>query len=362
MHFSMNTFQQQTKIPKEFIYPKEDQIQAEEELTEPVIDLGGFFIGNNSVATQQHVAMLVKAACLNHGFFQVINHGVDSQLINMAHSHVNSFFKLPLGVKLKARKERGNLWGYSSAHAERFCSKLPWKETLSFNFHENNNQSGIVVDFFESAYGKEFEEMGLVFERYCKAMKRVGLVIMEILGMSLGVEKSYYKEFFRDTSSIMRCNYYPTCQDPDLALGTAPHSDPNSLTILHQDQVGGLEVFVDSKWKSVRPRPDALVINIGDTFTALSNGIYKSCVHRAIVNRQHERISLAFFLSPKEDKVIIPPQHLISRNQPRMYPDFTWFDFLNFTQNHYRADHATLQNFTLSFLSSKPIDIAKNKT
>ncbi|KAK4359039.1 hypothetical protein RND71_021268 [Anisodus tanguticus] len=308
----MHTLQQQTSIPKEFIYPKEELIQAQEELNEPVIDLGGIFTDNNSVATQ-HVPMLVKAACLNHGLFQVINHGVDSQLINMAHAHVNDFFKLPLGVKLKAQKQYGSLWGYSSAHAERFSSRLPWKETLSFNFHENSgsNQS-VVVDFFESAFGKEFEQMGLVFEKYCKAMKKLGLVIMEIL-------------------------------DPDLALGTAPHCDPNSLTILHQDQVGGLEVFVDSKWKSVRPRPDAL---------ALSNGIYKSCVHRALVNRQVERISLAFFFCPKEDKIIVPPQALLVSG-PRMYPDFTWFDLLNFTQNHYRADHATLQNFTLWSLSSK---------
>ncbi|XP_059280391.1 gibberellin 20 oxidase 2-like [Lycium ferocissimum] len=347
----MLNFHQQTNIPKEFIYPKEELIQAQEELNELVIDLRGIFTGNNSVATQ-HVAMLVKTACLNHGFFQVINHGVDSQLINMAHAHVNDFFKLPLGVKLKVQKQHGSLWGYSSAHAERFNSRLPWKETLSFNFHENSgsNQS-VVVDFFESGFGKEFEQMGLVFERYCKEMKRLGLVIMEILGISLGVEKSYYKEFFRDANSIMRCNFYPTCQDPDLALGTAPHCDPNSLTILHQDQVGGLEVFVDSKWKSVRPRPDALVINIGDTFTALSNGLYKSCVHRAIVNRQLDRISLAFFFCPREDKIIVPPQDLVSG--PRMYPDFTWFDLLNFTQNHYRADQATLQNFTLWFLSSK---------
>ncbi|XP_049379954.1 gibberellin 20 oxidase 2-like [Solanum stenotomum] len=341
----MDTFHQQTNIPKEFIYPKEDLIQAQEELNEPLIDLIGDI---NSVS------MLVKTACLNHGFFQVINHGVDSKLINMAHAHVNHFFKLPLEVKLKVQKQHGSLWGYSGAHAERFTSRLPWKETLSFNFHENggSNKSGIVVDFFESSLGKEFEQMGLVFERYCKEMKRVGLVIMEILGISLGVEKCYYKDFFKDTSSIMRCNFYPTCQDPNLVLGTPPHCDPNSLTILHQDQVGGLEVFVDNKWKSVQPRHDALVINIGDTFTALSNGIYKSCLHRAIVKTQVERISLAFFLCPKEDKVVVPPQHLLVSNS-RIYPDFTWSDLLYFTQNHYRPDHNTLQNFTLWFLSSK---------
>lgn len=64
----------------------------------------------------------------------------------------------------------------------------------------------------------------------------------------------------------MRCNYYPPCKEAGLTLGTGPHCDPTSLTILHQDQVGGLQVFVDGKWQVVRPRPDALVINIGDTF------------------------------------------------------------------------------------------------
>uniref|UniRef100_A0A5B6Z739 Putative gibberellin 20 oxidase 1-D n=1 Tax=Davidia involucrata TaxID=16924 RepID=A0A5B6Z739_DAVIN len=118
----------------------------------------------------------------------------------------------------------------------------------------------------------------------------------------------------------MRCNYYPPCQEPGLAFGTGPHCDPTSLTILHQDQVGGLEVFVNNKWQSVRPRQDALVINIGDTLTALTNGRYKSCLHRAVVNRYKERISLAFFVCPREDKVIKPPQDLVCREWPKKVP------------------------------------------
>jgi len=50
-------------------------------------------------------------------------------------------------------------------------------------------------------------------------------------------------------------------------LGTGPHCDPTSVTILHQDLVGGLHVFADNKWKMVPPRLDAFVVNIGDTFT-----------------------------------------------------------------------------------------------
>ncbi|KAH0777302.1 hypothetical protein KY290_008713 [Solanum tuberosum] len=89
---------------------------------------------------------------------------------------------------------------------------------------------------------------------------------MELLGLSLGVSKNHFKEFFQGNESIMRLNYYPTCQKPELTLGTGPHCDPTSLTILHQDSVGGLQVFVDNEWHSITPNFNAFVVNIGDTF------------------------------------------------------------------------------------------------
>jgi len=97
---------------------------------------------------------------------------------------------------------------------------------------------------------------------------------MELLGISLGVDGLHYQNFFEDGGSIMRCNYYPPCNSANLTLGTGPHTDPTSLTILHQDQVGGLEVFVDNKWRAVRPRSEAFVVNIGDTFVVRMQTIY----------------------------------------------------------------------------------------
>lgn len=98
---------------------------------------------------------------------------------------------------------------------------------------------------------------------------------------------------------------------------------------------------------------------------ALSNGRYKSCLHRAVVNKDKERRSLAFFVCPKEDKVVRPPQYLLDQvtgkedyghggGQIRKYPNFTWSDLLYFTQNHYRADVTTLQSFIHWLLSSDP--------
>jgi isopenicillin N synthase-like dioxygenase len=81
---------------------------------------------------------------------------------------------------------------------------------------------------------------------------------------------------------------------------------------------------------------------------ALSNGRYKSCLHRAVVNQRQERRSLAFFLCPRADRVVRPPPTMAAAAafSPRRYPDFTWADFMRFTQRHYRADTRTLDAFT----------------
>jgi isopenicillin N synthase-like dioxygenase len=91
---------------------------------------------------------------------------------------------------------------------------------------------------------------------------------------------------------------------------------------------------------------------------ALSNGRYKSCLHRAVVNQRQERRSLAFFLCPREDRVVRPPA---SSATPRQYPDFTWADLMRFTQRHYRADTRTLDAFT-RWLSHGPAQEAAAST
>ncbi|KAJ7959205.1 Gibberellin 20-oxidase [Quillaja saponaria] len=258
-------------VPMQFVWPKEDLVRADKELDMPLVDLEGFIRGDEE-ATQQ-ASKLIRTACLNHGFFQVINHGIDLRLITTAYDHMDALFKLPIDKKLRASRTPGTMWGYSNAHADRFSSKLPWKETFSFPFLDNSLEH-VVTNYFKSTLGQNFEATGGVYQKYCEAMKDLCLKIMELLAISLGVDRLYYRNFFEGGCSIMRCNYYPCCEEPSLVLGTGPHCDSTSLTLLHQDQVGGLEVFADNKWQTVPPHSEAFVINIGDTFTALSNGKY----------------------------------------------------------------------------------------
>ncbi|WOL18768.1 gibberellin 20 oxidase 2-like [Canna indica] len=349
--FNPSVLRSQASIPKAFVWPRCHRPSAIDDLDVPVIDLAGFL--RDDAASTARAAELVRAACSSHGFFQVTNHGVDAALARDALDCTDAFFELPLRHKIRARRTPGSVCGFSGAHADRFSSELPWKETLSFSYYEAAAGERVVLDYFSSTLGSEFERMGLVFQSYCEAMKKLSQVIMELLAISLGVERSYYREFFADGKSIMRCNYYPPCQEPELALGTGPHCDPTSLTILQQDHVEGLEVFSNNQWRSVRPIRDALVINIGDTFMALSNGRYKSCLHRAVVNSRCQRRSLAFFVCPREDRIIRPPPGDVSGGT-RLYPDFTWAEFMHFTQRHYRADTRTLHSFTAWLLSSSP--------
>ncbi|PNT73324.1 hypothetical protein BRADI_2g57027v3 [Brachypodium distachyon] len=260
------------KIPAPFVWPHaEVRPTTAEELGMPVVDVGVLRKsrngGGDAAALRRAVAQ-VAAAGATHGFFQVSGHGVDAALARAALDGASDFFRMPLADKQRARRVQGTVSGYTSAHADRFATKLPWKETLSFGFHGQDcaEAKPVVVDYFTSTLGQDFEPMGRVYQEYCEKMKELSLTIMELLELSLGVERGYYREFFADSSSIMRCNYYPPCPEPERTLGTGPHCDPTALTILLQDDVGGLEVLVDGDWRPVRPVPGAMVINIGDTF------------------------------------------------------------------------------------------------
>jgi isopenicillin N synthase-like dioxygenase len=90
----------------------------------------------------------------------VINHGVDLSLISDAYDQMDGFFKLPIDRKLSVRKVKGSMWGYSGAHADRFSSKLPWKETLSFPFHDNDTFEPVVTNYFDSTLGEDFQQAG----------------------------------------------------------------------------------------------------------------------------------------------------------------------------------------------------------
>ncbi|OEL17985.1 Gibberellin 20 oxidase 1-D [Dichanthelium oligosanthes] len=177
---------------------------------------------------------------------------------------------------------------------------------MSFRYSASSVDD-VVDDYFVDKLGEEHHHHGEVYGCYCSAMSWLSLEIMKVLGSSLGVGCSHFRHFFAGNDSIMRLNYYPPCQRPcSLAAAGAPSAT----------------------------HAGAFIVNIGDTFMALSNGRYRSCLHHTVVNSRVPRRSLAFFLCPEMDKVVRPPGELVDDHNPRVYPDFMWRALLDFTMQH----------------------------
>ncbi|GAB4844407.1 hypothetical protein Ancab_037771 [Ancistrocladus abbreviatus] len=268
--FDAAVIQHERTIPHQFIWPEGDRPGGDPppKLDVPLIDIGGFLSGDPILVSK--ATQLVDEACKNHGFFLVANHGVDPRVLAKALELIDAFFGLPLSEKQRAAAIKfGSHCGYASSFVGRFTSKLPWKETLTLPYSatvDDDSSSNSVEKYISNTMGDEFKEFGRFYQEYCETMNNLCAGILELLAMSIGVERSHFRRFYERNESIMRLNCYPPCQKPDCTLGTGPHSDPTSLTILHEDQVGGLQVFVDGKWQSITPHSEAFVVNIGDTF------------------------------------------------------------------------------------------------
>lgn len=141
---------------------------------------------------------------------------------------------------------------------------------------------------------------------------------------------------FSGASAALQLNSYPACPDPNRAMGLAAHTDSTLFTILHQNNTSGLQVHREGGgWVTVPPIPGALVINVGDLLHILSNGLYQSVLHRAVVNKLQHRLSVAYLYGPPNRVEISPLSKLTSPTSPPLYRPVTWTEYLREKAKHF---------------------------
>ncbi|OMO63566.1 Oxoglutarate/iron-dependent dioxygenase [Corchorus olitorius] len=147
----------------------------------------------------------------------------------------------------------------------------------------------------------------------------------------------------------IRCaNLYPPCPQPELAMGLPPHSDHGLVTLLIQNEIGGLQVKHQGKWINVNPIPNSFLANIGDHIEILSNGKYKSVLHRAVVNNKDTRISIAMPHGPAPDAVVSPASELVdSVSNPPAYKAIKYKEYVELLQSNKLDGKSALERIRL---------------
>ncbi|KAF8393131.1 hypothetical protein HHK36_021372 [Tetracentron sinense] len=280
----------------------------------PIINLGLLSSSSSSPSANEELEKL-RSALSSWGCFQAIGHGISSSFLDEVHEISKGFFKLPLEEKKKYSTTVDELQGYGNDPVITEEQILDWSDRLYLFVHPEDQRK--LKIWPETPNG--FRE---ILHEYSMNMKSIAELLYKGMARSLNLEENSFSSQLGERATFLaRFNYYPPCPRPDLVLGLKPHSDFSVLAIVMPDkEVEGLQVLIDDQWVTVSTIPHALLISMGDQMEIMSNGIFKSPVHRVVTNSERDRISLAVFHSPEPEKEIGPVDALVSEERPRSEP------------------------------------------
>ncbi|XP_047046720.1 jasmonate-induced oxygenase 4-like [Lolium rigidum] len=310
-------------VPRQYIKPPSERPSGstnDPNLKIPVIDLASF-----SNAPDHHQAMLeiVADACKDWGFFQVVNHDVDMEVVKRMRGAWREFFALPMEEKKVYANLPVTYEGYGSRLGVEKEAILDWNDYYFLNLFPSDIRN---LD----KWPKIPTDLRETTEKYACQLISLCQVLLKAVSSSLGLEEDYLLSAFGGTDGIsatMRANYYPRCPQPELTLGISAHSDPGGITLLlADDNVEGTQVRKGDSWVTVQPVPGSFLVNVGDQIQILSNGRYRSVEHRALANSDEDRHTIAFFCNPRGDLPIAPASELVHPESLALYQKAVTFN------------------------------------
>jgi len=295
----------------------------------PVIDIAGVTQNASGEAAQQAVGAIADA-CKEWGFFQVINHGVPEVLVEQVWHQTRTFFEGPRDAKSAILRTRQNPWGYYDNELTK--NQRDKKEV--FDFTTNGTDPIYAAANRWPDIGDDFRD---AMQSYLAACAELSLTLLEAFCVGLDLPAAYmHKDFAGNHTGFVRLNYYPV-EDPLAAssrpelpqadMGVHYHTDAGALTVLLQDDVGGLQVYRDGFWHDVPSVPGAFVINTGDMMQVWSNDIYQAAIHRGLAMHSRDRYSIPFFFNPAAATEISPLPSAVSEVRPARYRSINWSEF-----------------------------------
>lgn len=307
-------------------------VNTEGGLSVPVIDVGPLIAATDAPA-RRVVAREIAVACREWGFFQVVNHGLDGglrgDLLQAVWRGMSAFFELPRADKEAVLRSRENPWGYYNNELTK--NQRDRKEVFDFTREDGDDIYRATnrwprLPGFRSAMLSWFD-----------ACEHLSLRLLEAFCIGLDLAPGTLAPAFTPRhTGFVRLNHYPVedpLADSTLAhlpvadLGVHHHTDAGALTVLLQDDVGGLQVHRDGRWYDVTPVSGALVINTGDMMQVWSNDIYRAAMHRVLAMERRDRFSIPFFFNPAAGTIVEPLPSAVGEARPARYRPIDWSEF-----------------------------------
>jgi isopenicillin N synthase-like dioxygenase len=296
-----------------------------------VIDLSG--LDSADPAAIRRVAAELGRACRDAGFFYVRNHGVPDALIAGIFKQAQTLFAAPSVVKeeLAIKRSRHNRGYVGMATESLNLAQADLKEAFNIGLDLDETDPEVVagkpyrgVNFWPQM--PSFRDTAL---EYFNAVWRLGLDLHLAIAVDLGLPATFFADKFDRPMATLRLLHYPPREKDQQLPGAGEHTDYGSLTILLNDNAGGLEVRRrDGAWIEAPPIPGAFVCNIGDCLMRWSNDTYVSTPHRVTSPPGRDRYSVAFFLDPNPDALIACLPGCSNAQEPSKYPPILAADYL----------------------------------
>lgn len=284
----------------------------------PVIDLSQSF--SSDLQDRKTVAWEVHKAARDTGFFYVSNHGVPEELLANQLECARRFFALPQSEKESiAVSQSACMRGYEPMSIQTLDdgSKPDFKE--GFMAGVDGSQSYVTGGAYDSLnqWPAADARMRSETEQYILALRELGKRLMSLLALSLELPEDHFADGLGSPMLTTRLLHYPP--QPQVGegnqLGAGAHTDWGMLTMLLQDEVGGLEVRnADGEWIRAPHIPNTFVINLGDMVPFLTCGVYHSNMHRVLnASPGKHRYSVATFFDPNFNYRITPLESLAAQ-------------------------------------------------
>ncbi|ARV60918.1 2OG-Fe(II) oxygenase [Nostocales cyanobacterium HT-58-2] len=292
----------------------------------PVIDFSLFTNGHTTA--RQSVIQQIYQACHEVGFMYLKNTGMSKDLMNKLFKQSKDFFELPLELKQQlAWSDEFNNQGYVGFERERLNPNNPGDLKEAFNIGKQKVTNKDVLDklstnFAASVSPAQNSDILTFYEACTKLANKV----LQAFALALQLPEDFFATNHNQQNHTLRLLHYPSLSQPPKPgqVRAGEHSDYGSITLLFQDEVGGLEVRTASgEWIAASPIPDTVVVNTGDLMERWTNHVFCSTKHRVMIpdddRVKQSRYSAAFFCHPNDDTEIVCLESC-RRDQSPIYP------------------------------------------